>query len=92
MNPRLYLLASAIILTACSSAVTPDKMAQIKPAMNAAQVEAILGRPAHIDESETADQNLSGEVDHYPGSNGEGRVIFVNHAVFKAEFISGAKS
>jgi outer membrane protein assembly factor BamE (lipoprotein component of BamABCDE complex) len=54
MSPRLYLLASAIILTACSSAMTPDKMAQIKPAMNAAQVESILGRPAHIDESETA--------------------------------------
>jgi hypothetical protein len=86
------LLGSAIALTACSSAVTPDKMAQIKPAMNAAQVEALLGRPFHIDQSETADQTLSGEVDHYPAPNGEGRVIFVNHAVFKAEFVPGAKS
>jgi hypothetical protein len=86
------LLGSALALMACSSAVTPDKMAQIKPAMNAGQVEALLGRPAHIDQSETADQTLSGEVDHYPAPNGEGRVIFVNHAVFKAEFIPGAKS
>jgi len=82
----IILLGSTIALTACSSAVTPDKMAQIKPAMTAAQVEAILGRPSHIDQSETADQTLSGEVDHYPAPNGEGRVIFVNHAVFKAEF------
>jgi hypothetical protein len=67
-------------------------MAQIKPAMTQDQVEAILGRPAHIDQSETADQTLSGEVDYYPAPNGEGRVIFVNHTVFKAKFIPGAKS
>jgi hypothetical protein len=86
------LFLGALVLTACSSAVTPDKIAQIKPAMNATQVEAILGRPASIEQSETADQTLSGEVDHYPASNGEGRVIFINHAVFKAEFVPGAKS
>lgn len=92
MISRLPILGSALALTACSSAVTPDKIAQIKPAMNAAQVEALLGRPATIEQSETADQTLSGEVDHYPAPNGEGRVIFVNHAIFKAEFISGTKS
>jgi hypothetical protein len=89
---RRYILGAALALTACSSAVTPDKMAQIKPAMNAGQVEAILGRPASIEQSETADQTLSGEVDHYPAPNGEGRVIFVNHAVFKAEFVPEKKS
>jgi hypothetical protein len=72
--------------------IAGDKLAQIQPGMNAGQVEAILGRPASIEQSETADQTLSGEVDHYPAPNGEGRVIFVNHAVFKAEFIPGAKS
>jgi hypothetical protein len=92
MNSRLSMLGIAVVLTACSSAVTPDKMAQIKPAMSTAQVEAILGRPSHIDQSETADQTISGEVDHYAAPNGEGRVVFVNHAVFKAEFVSGAKS
>jgi hypothetical protein len=92
MSSRLSILGAALALTACTSTVTLDKMAQIKPAMSQDQVEAILGRPARIDQSETADQTISGEVDHYPGSDGEGRVIFVNHAVFKAEFVSGAKS
>jgi hypothetical protein len=92
MISRLPTLGAALALTACSSAVTPGKMAQIKPAMKADQVEAILGRPAIIEQSETADQSLSGEVDHYPAPNGEGRVVFVNHAVFKAEFVPGAKS
>jgi len=82
----------ALAFTACSSGVTPDKMSLVKPAMKADQVEAILGRPARIEQSETADQSLTGEVDYYPASNGEGRVIFVNHAVLKAEFIPGAKS
>jgi SmpA / OmlA family len=86
------LLGSALALAACTSSVTPDKMSQIKPAMSQDQVQAILGRPARIDQSETADQTLNGEVDHYPAPNGEGRVIFLNHAVFKAEFVSGAKS
>jgi len=83
---------AAVALAACSSAVTPAKMAQVKPAMKAAEVETILGRPARIEQSETADQTLNGEVDHYPAPNGEGRVIFVNHAVFKSEFVPGAKS
>ena len=91
MISRLPLLGIAFALAACSSSVTPDKMALIKPAMSTGQVEAILGRPASIEQSETADQTLSGEVDHYPASNGEGRVIFVNHAVFKAEFVPGVK-
>jgi hypothetical protein len=88
----LTLLPLVFAFTGCSSTVTPDKMAQVKPTMNAAQVEAILGRPARIDQSETADQTLSGEVDHYPAPNGEGRVVLLNHAVFKAEFVPGAKS
>jgi hypothetical protein len=86
------LLVSAFALAACSSAVTPDKIAQIKPAMSQDQVEAILGRPARIEQSETTDQTISGGVDHYPAWNGEGRVIFVNHAVFKAEFVPEKKS
>jgi len=84
------LLGSALALTACSSAVTPDKMAQIKPGMKTDQVEAILGRPARIEQSETT--GLSGEVDYYPAPNGDGRVIFLNNIVFKAEFVPGAKS
>jgi hypothetical protein len=82
--------ACAVFLAACSSAVTPEKMAQIKPAMKAEQVEAILGRPAQIEQAETT--GLRGEVYHYPAAQGEGRVIFLNDAVFKAEFGPGGKS
>jgi SmpA / OmlA family len=89
---RMPFLAATLALTACSSPVTPSNMSQIKLGMTNSQVEAILGRPTHIDQSETTDQTINGEVDHYPAPNGEGRVIFVNHAVFKAEFVSGAKS
>jgi hypothetical protein len=70
----------------------PNKLAQVKAGMTASQVEALMGRPAHIDASETADQNLSGEVDHYPTSQGDAQVFFVNHSVFKTQFVSGSKS
>ena len=92
MIPRVALVGTGLALSACSSGITPGQMAQIKPGMKAEQVQAILGQPASIEQSESADQTISGEVDHYPGSNGEGRVVIVNHAVFQAEFIPGAKS
>jgi len=92
MMSRLPLVGAAFALTACSSGVTPEKISLIKPAMTPDQVEAILGRPSRIDQSETTDQIQSGEVDHYPAPNGEGRVVFVNNTVFKAEFVPGAKS
>jgi hypothetical protein len=90
--PRnIALMGTALALSACSS-VTPEKMSQVKPGMTPDQAQAILGRPATIEQAESADSTISGEVDHYPASNGEGRVVIVNHAVFKAEFVSGAKS
>ncbi len=58
--------------------------------MKTAQVEALLGRPERIDASETT--GLRGEVYHYPGSGGEGRVVILNDSVFKAEFIPEGKS
>jgi len=90
MIARALLCAAVLALCACSSAVTPDKMARIKPAMTPAEVEAILGRPASIEQSETT--GITGEVDYYPGPGGQGRVIFLNDTVFKAEFVPGAKS
>jgi len=88
----MLLSATAFSLAACSSAVTPEKLAMIKPNMTPSQVEAILGRPTSIEQSESLDQLVNGEVDHYPAPNGEGRVVFVNKTVFKAEFVQGAKS
>ena len=84
------LLISAFTLTACGTCGLPNTMAQIKPGMKTEQVETILGRPASMEQSETT--GISGEVYHYPCSTGEGRVVFLNNAVFKAEFVPGAKS
>ncbi len=84
------LITSMFALAACSSAATPDKISQIKPAMKPDQVEAILGQPTHIDHAETT--GLQGDLYHYAAPNGEGRVVFLNEVVFKAEFIPGAKS
>jgi hypothetical protein len=92
MMPRLAAAGLCLALCACSSSVTPEKMSQIKPGMKPDEVQAILGRPASIEQSESADQTISGEVDHYPAPNGEGRVVIVNHTVFQAEFVTGAKS
>lgn len=94
MKSILYvaLAGTTLFLSACSSAVTRAKIAQVTPGMKAEQVERILGRPARIDQAETPDQTLSGEVDYYPAPNGEGRVVIVNHAVFKADFVPGARS
>jgi SmpA / OmlA family len=89
---RLALAGIPLALCACSSGPTAEKMAQIKPGMTPEQVQAILGRPASIEQSETADQTISGEVDHYPASNGEGRVVIVNHTVFQAQFVPATKS
>ena len=80
----------ALVLASCSSAATPEKISRIKPAMKVAEVEAILGRPDHIEQAETT--GLRGEVYHYTGSGGEGQVVFLNDVVFKAEFVPEGKS
>jgi len=87
---RILVITATLLLTACSSAVTPGKISQIHASMKSDEVKALLGPPAHIDQSETT--GLHGEAYHYPTPNGEGRVIFLNDIVFKAEFIPGAKS
>jgi len=89
--PNVAFGIAALALTACSSAVTPEKISQIKPAMKPAEVEAILGPPASIEHAETT--GLTGDLYHYPAPKGEGRVVFLNDAVFKAEFVpAGGKS
>jgi len=96
---KAMILAGLLCVSACVIALVmlaPDKLTRIKPGMSADQVEAILGRPASIEQSQTGDQTLSGEVDHYPSrfpaEGGDCRVIFVNHTVFKTEFVPGTKS
>jgi hypothetical protein len=89
---RSLLAAVALTITACSTCGIENEMSLVKPGMKADQVEKILGRPARIDETQTADQTLTGETYHYSTPSGEGRVVFVNGTVFKAEFLAGAKS
>jgi hypothetical protein len=91
-NRYIYIgtMMGVLVLAACSSTATAQKMAQVHPGMKVEVVEAILGRPDHIDQAETT--GLRGEVYYYPGTAGEGRVIFLNDAVFKAEFVPGGKS
>jgi hypothetical protein len=86
----MFAVLAAVSMAGCSSAVTPEKMAQVTVGMKTADVEKILGRPAHIDQSETT--GLRGEVYDFSGVNGTGRVIILNDIVFKAEFVPGGKS
>ena len=89
--PTVAFGAAVLALAACSSSITPEQISRIKPAMKPAEVEAILGRPASIEHAETT--GLTGDLYHYPTPKGEGRVVFLNDAVFKAEFIpAGGKS
>ena len=62
-----------------------EKIHQTQPPLSIAQVEQLVGRPASIEQSETADQTVSGEVYHYPTypPGGDFHVIFVNGVVFR---------
>jgi len=89
---KTLVVAAALALTACSICGLNHDLGLIKPGMKTSEVEALLGRPARIDQTETADQTVSGEVYHYSTPSGEGRVIFINGVVFKSEILDGAKS
>jgi hypothetical protein len=85
----LCLAALLQVPLGCSSAVTAARMGEVKPGMKASQVEALLGPPAQIEQAETT--GLRGEVYCYPAPDGQGRVVFLNDAVFKAEFVPGGR-
>ena len=79
----------ACLLVGCTAGVDAEKIREIKPAMTTSQVEALLGQPTHIDHAEST--GLRGDVYDYTANRGEGRVVFLNDAVFKAEFIPAPK-
>jgi outer membrane protein assembly factor BamE (lipoprotein component of BamABCDE complex) len=81
----LALFGGALFFGGCSSAVTSSRLTQITNGMKSSQVEALLGRPTRIDHSEIT--GLTGQVYHYISSSGDGRVVFVNDAVFKTDFV-----
>jgi outer membrane protein assembly factor BamE (lipoprotein component of BamABCDE complex) len=81
----LTLVLSCILLAeGCSSAVTQDKLQQISNGMKSDQVTALLGQPTRIDQSEIT--GLTGQVYHYVSAQGDGRVVFINGAVFETNF------
>jgi hypothetical protein len=99
MISRVFILAGLLCFCVCVVALvvmTPDRLTRVKAGMTTDQVEAIMGRPATIEQSESTDQAVNGEVDHYPSrfplSAGDCRITFVNHIVFKTEFVPGIKS
>jgi hypothetical protein len=71
-----------------------EKIHETKPPLSIAQVEQLMGRPATIEQSETADQTITGTVYHYPyPAHGQDfKVVFVNGVVFGTQFIPLAKS
>jgi outer membrane protein assembly factor BamE (lipoprotein component of BamABCDE complex) len=85
MNFRILLIPSILALAACTSAVTPAKLQQISDGMKSGQVEALLGRPTRIDQSEIT--GLTGQVYHYVSGQGDGRVVFINDVVFQTNFV-----
>jgi outer membrane protein assembly factor BamE (lipoprotein component of BamABCDE complex) len=82
---HLSLPAFALMLAACSSSVTASRLTQIQDGMKTSQVESILGRPTHIDQSQIT--GLTGQVYHYISGAGDGRVVFVNDTVFETNFV-----
>jgi hypothetical protein len=61
-----------------------EKIHETKPPLSVAQVEQLMGQPLRIDQSESADQTISGQVYHYPTypAGGDFQVIFINEVVF----------
>jgi hypothetical protein len=79
-------LGSAVLMAEKSAKFLSafEKIHETKPPLTVAQVELLMGRPASIEQSESADQTITGEVYHYPTypSGGDFQVIFVNGVVF----------
>jgi hypothetical protein len=63
-----------------------------KPPLQQADVEKLLGQPATIEETASADQTVTGSVYHYPSNGSDMKVIFVNGVVFKTELVPLTKS
>ena len=100
MTPIIVALAIWLVpavLTAFSTAKFLSAFETIhktKPPLSIAQVEQLMGRPARIEQSESADQTVTGVVYHYPHpEHGQDfKVIFVNGVVFGTQFVPIAKS
>ena len=84
-----FIAGAALLLSGCSSAVTPDRLAKIPTGMKADDVVAQLGQPARIDHAEMT--GLTGDAYHYLSAQGDARVVLINGTVFTTQFITGAQ-
>jgi len=82
----------ALALTACATCGLDSKLGLIRPGMKINQVEALLGSPTRIDETQTANSTTPNEVYHYSTPAGDGRVVFVNGIVFSSTLLTGSNS
>ena len=69
-----------------------SKIQDSNPPLTQVAVENLMGQPVSIEHSQSPDQTITGEVYHYPYHGDDMKVVFINGTVFKAEFVSGAKS
>jgi hypothetical protein len=69
-----------------------EKIQGAKTPLTIAQVEDVLGSPTRTEQSESADQTIHGAVYHYATYGTDIKIVFVNGAVFRTEFLPGAKS
>jgi hypothetical protein len=71
-----------------------EKINETKPPLSIAQVEQLMGQPASIEQSESADQTVTGEVYHYPAypPGADFKVVFVNGVVFRTAIPAATKS
>jgi len=77
----------SVVLTAENSAKflsAYQTIHETKPPLSISQVEQLMGQPLRIEQSESADQTVSGAVYHYPTypPGGDFQVIFVHGVVF----------
>ncbi len=63
-----------------------------KAPMTVAEVEAVMGKPASIEQSQTEDQTISGMVYHYPGHGADLKIVFINGVLFHEEMPAPTKS
>jgi hypothetical protein len=98
---KLFILASILLIiglsipayftfAAAERTAAFSKVQDSRPPLKVEEVVKLLGQPERIDHAETT--GMQGDVYYYSRSNGTDCVIFINSAVFKAEFVPGAKS
>ncbi len=69
-----------------------QKINEARTPLTIAQVEQVMGTPTHVEQSESADQTVTGTVYHYPAHGQDMNVIFVNGVVFGTKFVATTKS